>query len=406
LGNLGGTQGSNALFINSLGDVAGTSYTGDGYEHTFLFVPGLSDIGTLTDLDDGLPVNSSPKGLNLSGEVSGLQSGSSGLQAFLYNGTLLTNGLSQGFGLNDSGMVVGVSLTNGQAISWNGSTVNPLGKLGGTSSQADFINNAGQIVGISNVGSDNESDAFLLQNGTTLSSTCVSAGTCVDITIGGNATPNALNSNGLVVGEGYTSPGTSSKEQAFLYPGTGTGTQNLGTLDDYGASDALAINNNANYEVVGYSDVSASSGHAFLYAEDPTTHVYSMQDLGSLDGLAYSEAEGINDSGVIVGTAYSSAIPTSAVVGEVPFIYINGTMTDLNDYLPAGSGLILLTATGINNSNEIIGQAEEASTGAIDGYVLTYTETDSSPEPSTMVLTVLGVLLCGFIVHRRALHRE
>lgn len=52
------------------------------------------------------------------------------------------------------------------------------------------------------------------------------------------------------------------------------------------------------------------------------------------------------------------------------FVYQNGTATDLNTLVPAGSGVTLATADGINNNGDIVGIAVNAQ-GEQFGYELT-----------------------------------
>ena len=63
----------------------------------------------------------------------------------------------------------------------------------------------------------------------------------------------------------------------------------------------------------------------------------TCQDLGTLGG-ANSEAAAINDWSQVVGV---SDMPGG---GTHAFLYQNGTMTDLNSILPAGSGWVLESA--------------------------------------------------------------
>jgi probable HAF family extracellular repeat protein len=93
---------------------------------------------------------------------------------------------------------------------------------------------------------------------------------------------------------------------------------------------ALALNNSG--QVVGMSDTRGGQDHAFLWRDG------TMTDLGTL-GSQFSQAQGINDSGVIVG--YSADA----------FRYSSGTMSNLGD-LPGAS---LGVAYGINNNGQIVG---------------------------------------------------
>lgn len=88
----------------------------------------------------------------------------------------------------------------------------------------------------------------------------------------------------------------------------------LGTLGG-NASSAAAINNNG--DVVGDSYTSASIPHAFLDTSGATT------DLGTLGG-SQSFATDINDSGQIVG---GSQVVSSTL--SHPFLYQSGVMVDI-----------------------------------------------------------------------------
>src|SRR5262245_61217948 len=92
-------------------------------------------------------------------------------QAQTYNVTdlgTLGGTLSEAYGLNDSGQIVGYSATSGnaghRAFLYQNGSMTDLGTLGGSRSEASAINNAGQIVGYSYLGGDTVQRAFLYQN--------------------------------------------------------------------------------------------------------------------------------------------------------------------------------------------------------------------------------------------------
>jgi probable HAF family extracellular repeat protein len=72
-----------------------------------------------------------------------------------------------------------------------------------------------------------------------------------------------------------------------------------------------------------------------------------MIDLGTLDGGNHSWAQGINDSGQIVGYSWTT---TEGNPYEHAFLYENGTMTDLGDL-----GGNTSFATAINDNGQIVG---------------------------------------------------
>jgi probable HAF family extracellular repeat protein len=73
-------------------------------------------------------------------------------------------------------------------------------------------------------------------------------------------------------------------------------------------------------------------------------------DLGVLDDDCYSEAFAIDSRGQVVGQSYSCATQT-----ERTFLWENGSMIDLNTFVPPGSGVQLIEAYAINERGEIGG---------------------------------------------------
>jgi len=81
---------------------------------------------------------------------------------------------------------------------------------------------------------------------------------------------------------------------------------------------------------------------------------YTATDLGTLPGGSYSSATGINNSGQVVGHAEVS----TSTFGQHPFLYSGGTMIDLGT-LPGACGCYTFeSATGINNSGQIVGNSD------------------------------------------------
>jgi probable HAF family extracellular repeat protein len=326
--------------------------------------------------------------------VVGEFTSSTGEHAFAYsgNGAFTDLGAAAGPGtysnaqaINNSGQIAGVfgggSVTQ-HAFLYSAGTFNDLGAPPNMEIATAYgINNSGQVVGWAEPSNSPDSDqAFLYSGGAfhTLG------------TLGGaNSWAYAINDSGQVVGWADSSAGNS---RAFLY--TNGGITDLGTLG--GASSTAHAINDAG-EVVGASDpANAVNGntHAFLYGNG------SMTDLGLLPGKPSSLAAGINDNGQIVGESFGGPGLDSRA-----FLYENATMYDLNSLLVNQPGYIVADALGINDSGQIVGIADMPG-GNLNAVLLTPTVVSSPPangEPSAIplppaawaALTAAPLLLLG-----------
>jgi probable HAF family extracellular repeat protein len=248
--------------------------------------------------------------------------------AFVWsNGTMTDLGTlggldSQGVAINGSGQVVGQSgtKTGGSAFLSNGRNMKSL-------SAPAFvygINESGQIVGHCYDGMFLRSYACMVSNGAiTALPESNPAIECLQITtIPGNIPAAvAINTSGQVLGNCLYSAGG----LAVVWTNdTPTVLPTLGGV----ASSGTAISSNG--QVVGTSQTSTGAEDGFLWSNG------TMTDLGP----NFSPAA-VNDSGVIVG-------------GQ--FVY-NGTLQNLNNLIPAGSGYQIQNATGINNNGQIVANA-------------------------------------------------
>ena len=297
LGVLPGTASSYAAAINDSGQVVGTS-SPSGPSQAFLYSG-----GNLQDLGGGGTSNYAT-GINASGQVVGYSVSPGVVKAFLYS-----NGARQDLGAISSPGVIGVSTAG----------INASGQVAGTLVAAD------RSVGFYTY-------AFLYQNGTPQN--------LLGSPPAESTSANAINSRGDVVGN--TMPTHSPAANGFLYSNGVPISLSFGY-----SSSANAINDSG--QAVG----TASTGGAYR-GEDDRAFIYSngtMTILGTLGGV--SDAHGINDLGQVVGNSALND-PTKPTHG---FLYMQGTMYDLNALLIDSSGYVLTDAVAINAGGQIAADA-------------------------------------------------
>ncbi|HLV78844.1 MAG TPA: FG-GAP-like repeat-containing protein, partial [Chthonomonadaceae bacterium] len=226
---------------------------------------------------------------------------------------------------------------------------------GGPNSQTYAINGNGDGAGQAQTPAGSW-HAFLFTSG------MVDLGTLGGAWSGATAVNDALQ----VAGWSYTASGPT---RAFLWQG-GSMTD-LGTL---GGPQSGANGINESGQVVGWADIELQLGgkyiyHAFLYSS-----ANGMQDLGTINGFPYSDADAVNTAGVVVGY-----VSTGRFVGtRHAFVWdpVNG-MQDLNSLIPAGTGWLLQEATGINARGQICGYGTLG--GQVHAFVLSPPGASASP---------------------------
>jgi probable HAF family extracellular repeat protein len=112
-----------------------------------------------------------------------------------------------------------------------------------------------------------------------------------------------------------------------------------------------------------------------------------VQLLGTLAELESSEANAVNDAGMIVGYAWDSR---DFELNPSAWAWVNGTMYDLNDFIEGTGFVHLLQATGVNNHGDIVGFGllEDGTTSGfvIRGFV---------PAPGSVLALVAGLGMAG-----------
>jgi probable HAF family extracellular repeat protein len=304
-----GGQGTQVFGINKNGAIFGTAdESGAVTQEGFLLQAGSTTMQFLGAPGDQANANSlvSPGGINAAADVVGFTESDK-------TGTIT-------------------------AAEWpDSSTPTNLGSLAGvqnlvTAPEATAINDNGLITGF---GSDGHGEAGFTIQGSTVTRLPALPNGGVDVI------PVAVSNSGLVVGKADNS--TTGTQAAEWSNGAITA---LGGLP--GSTDSQATAVNASGEAVGTSvDPADSDGHAVLYANGTVTDLHAP---GTGDPESDAEANAINDSGVIVGQGGN---------GDA-FVYSNGQATDLNTLIAAGSGFTLNVATGINDNGVIVGTASLA----------------------------------------------
>jgi len=323
LGTLGGWS-SVGLGINEQGQVAGGADTGQGLRHAFLWDSGvMTDLGTLPGV-----TQSEAWDINNRGQVVGdaLDDMHAPPHAFLWqDGEMLDlghlgGGESSAYAVNDSGQVVGRSITlqgGGHAFLWEGGMMTDLHHttLPGVGGGAWDINASGNVVGWDATSA--EAHAFLLegQEVTNLG------------TLGGAVSvAQAVNDSDQVVGVSERPPGGDRTFHAFLWD---KGEMiDLGALGAFHDSSAEAINNRG--QVVGRGPgVVAYEG--FLYDPD-----LGMRELGNLISVnsrwSRLDPRDINDAGQIVGSGTFRGARHAFLMTPLDADFDDDDHTDLADY--------------------------------------------------------------------------
>jgi probable HAF family extracellular repeat protein len=230
--------------------------------------------------------------------------------------------------------------TESHAFRWTEARgMQDLGTLGGPDSSASFVNQSGQIAGVSFTSFTPNP----LTGVPTLDPFLWESGKMVDIgTLGGTwGVPHWMNNRGQVVG----ASNVAGDQNAHAFVWDGHHNPPLTDLGTFGGSNSNAAAINDKGEIVGGADLAGNQeSHAFLWKNG------AMTDLGTVAGDACSLAYSINSQGQIVGWARAGGCGD----GDHAFLWEDGgPIVDLQSLVQLGSGLTLYMATFINDQGEI-----------------------------------------------------
>ena len=406
LGVLPGDSSSVAQGINDQGQVVGYS-SGDNGTHAFLWDDGMMTdlgvpgggwltflpeainnggqvVGTSRDSDGGdgawrweagvwTPVaRESPGDINDAGQIGGSGDGRHGapVRGWLWEDGGLTDlgnlpgccdYQSYALGLSEAGQVVGRSQTLDYSIYhaflWQAGGMQDLGTLPGhLQSQADDINDAGEIVGSSQDASGSRAVLWTADSDSAPAFTIVDLGTLPGDTY---STGVKLNDAGQVIGWSVrdSSDFGSLGARSFLWDnGVMTDLGNLGDPD----VGTMATDINEAGQVVGWIRNASAYDRAFLWEDG------AIRDLGV--GGKSSQAMAINDVGQVAGLYYVYTGNSPYEWETHVFLWQDGVTTDLGDggayadpYSPR-----TMRVTGLNNKGQIIGWSDSIELHACD----------------------------------------
>jgi probable HAF family extracellular repeat protein len=352
------------MAINDGGLVAGWSNKADGTRHAALWQEGvITDLLTLGGPNSTVPW----PGLNNEGMVVGISQ------------TDLIDPLNEDWSCEAGAFLPG-GLTNliCRGFVWENGVMRELGPLGGNHSFGAGVNNHGLVVGWAETPVHDPTcsplSAQVLQFRATIwdpkdgSDGKIKARELRPFEGDSTSAATAINDKGIAVGisgDCDQAVGRFSARHAVYWDNNGKPVEvpNLGgttwhtPMDINGAGDVVGFSNPA-----GPGDPEGDFiSHAFLWTHGSATAL----DLGVLPGDAFSEAFAINSLGQIVGVSFGG---TS---GSRAFLYQDGVMFDFNTLVGPGNLDVFQSAQDINDAGQITGRVRDHVTGRTFMFVAT-----------------------------------
>lgn len=296
-------DGGTAVSINNSGTIAGSYYSfADMGMRAFLWSNGNFTLLPATGVQGEYmtEINQHGAATMVRGELD-ISRGS----AYRYQdgeltrlGSLKPYATTRALGLNNNGAIVGDSGLEADtwttdaprhATHYKDGILTDLGTLGGTNSTAESVNDAGVIVGRSQIAGNTAEHAFIYDNGK-----------MTDLgTLGSYSAAYAINNAGQIVGSSVTAGG---QQNAFFY--------HNGVMTDLGWLGSASYARDVNEH--GQAVVSQTIGGGWLYSGGAMHNLNTLIDPAA--GLTIKEAAGINDLGQIVGSACDAFGECSAVL--------------------------------------------------------------------------------------------
>ncbi len=241
----------------------------------------------------------------------------------------------------------GTCQANGNVPVVTGLQVDDLGNVGGGFAEAEAVNAANQVVGVSSTATGN-SHAFIWNGAPPM------------IDLGGlsgwpaqtNAT--AISGSGALAGSATQPDGSSHVFRDIDgFVDLGSGGDNSVVVDIFNYQGGYAYGIDDAWDVAGVTTIGGAF-HGFLYQSGS-----GFQDIGSLGG-SWTWANGISPTGTVVGSSQLRGSPTTGYLrfGHAVSYTTTGDIQDLNTFVAPSEGITLVTANAANNFR-VVGGAQK-----------------------------------------------